>query len=169
MTSELGQVDCTGHRWFPQAGDAVKDIESDAYGVVLDVRQTGNAPAWVSVAIENNRVWSVIEREPHTLARDTRNDVGVPSLREITMELGEASARVLADVQLLGQLRARVATSDELVGVLEIEAQRCLHVGEAAISVHRYDVSARERERATHLRWLAAAVRTVIELTGYRP
>lgn len=175
MTNELAQVDCTGHRWFPQVGDQIRDVQMMRYGVVLDVRQHAEAPAVVTVSLEGDdedpaaTPWQVFERGVEHLERDTRNDVEVPALREITMELGEASARVLADVQLLGQLRSRVATSDELVGVLEIEAQRCLHVGEAAIAVHRYDVAARERERACQLRWLAAAVRTVIELTGYRP
>jgi hypothetical protein len=168
--SELSMVDGTGHRWFPREGDLVRDTESGRYGVVLEVRQTANAPADAQVALtDDGRAWSVVEVNAEQLERDTRNDVEVPSLREITMEFGEAASRVLGDVQLLAQLRARVATDDELVGVLEIEATRCLRVGDAAIAVHRYDIAARERERASSLRWLAAAVRTVIERTGYRP
>lgn len=175
MSSELGQVDCTGHRWFPQVGDQIRDVQMSRYGVVLDVRQHADAPAVVTVSLEGDAEdpaatpWQVFERGVEHLERDTRNDVEVPALREITMELSEAAARVLADVQLLGQLRARVATSDELVGVLEIEAQRCMRVGDAAIAMHRYDIATRERERATHLRWLAAAVRMVIARTGCTP
>lgn len=53
--------------------------------------------------------------------------------------------------------------------MLEIEAQRCLRVGDCAITVHRYDLAARERERARQLRWLAAAVRTIVAQTGCTP
>lgn len=166
---ELSMVDGTGHAWRPREGDLVRETESGRYGVVLEVRQTANAPAYAQVALTDDaRAWSVVEVGVEQLERDTRDDVEVPSLREITMELGEAAARVLGDVQLLAQLRARVATNDELVGVLEIEATRCMRVGDAAIEVHRYDIAARERERASSLRWLAAAVRTVIEQTSNR-
>lgn len=162
-------IDSTGHAWHPREGDLVRDRESGEYGVVLEIRQTANAPAYAHVALGGDRKWTVVEIDAAQLERDTRSDYVPPALSAIEIELEEAASEVLANVQLLGQLRARLQSDDELVGVLEIEATRCLRVGDAAIAVHRYDLAARERSQAGKLRWLAAAVRTVIAKTRITP
>jgi hypothetical protein len=163
-------IDGTGHAWHPREGDLVRDPESGNYGVVLSVKQIASAPAYAHVALDNgDGVWTVVEVDASQLERDTRGDVEVPALAAIELTLEEAAAEVLAEVQLLALYRARVQSSEELIGVLEIEAQRCLRVGDAAITVHRYDIGTRERERAGQLRWLAAAVRTIVAQTGCTP
>lgn len=169
------QVDSTGHGWFPRAGDLVRDREMHRRGIVLAVRQHASAPAVVTVSLDADEgdpaatPWQTFERDVEQLERDTRDDVEVPALAAIEFTLEEAAARVLADVQVLGPLRARVQSNEELVAVLEIEATRCLRVADATIAAHRYDLAARERDRAWELRELAAAVRTINERTGYRP
>lgn len=166
----IGQVDSTGHRWFPRAGDLVRDQQSGHSGVVLEVRQHASAPAFARVALDVGADdWMTVELNPRQLERDTSGDVEVPALAAIEFTLEEAAARVLADVQVLGPLRARVQSSEELVAELEIEATRCLRVADATIAAHRYDLAARERDRAWELRELAAAVRTINQHMGYRP
>lgn len=163
-------IDSTGHAWHPRVGDAVHDLDSGEYGVVLGVKQLASAPAYAHVALERgDSQWDVIEVNVAQLERDTRGDYVPPELGAIELGLEEAASEVLANVVLLGQLRARVQSDDELVGVLEVEATRCLRVGDAATAVHRYDVAARERSQAGKLRWLAAAVRTVIARTRVTP
>lgn len=164
------QIDSTGHAWHPREGDLVYSRESGEYGIVLEVRQTASAPAYAHVALaRGDGKWDVIEVNAEQLERDTRGDYVPPALAEIELGLEEAASEVLSNVGLLGQLRARLQSDDELVGVLEIEATRCLRVGDAAIDVHRYDLAARERAQAGKLRWLAAAVRTVVARTRITP
>ncbi len=169
MSNDLSMVDGTGHAWHPREGDLVRNRESGEHGVVLEVRQTANAPAYAHVAVGGDRSWTVVEVDASQLERDTRGDVEVPALAQLELTLEEAAAEVLAEAQLLALYRARVQSSEELIGVLEIEAQRCLRVGDTALDVHRYDLAARERERAGQLRWLAAAVRTIVAQTGCTP
>lgn len=158
-------IDSTGHAWFPRAGDAVKDCESDCYGVVLEVRQTANAPAWVHVAIvDNNRNWSVVEREPHTLSRDDRDDGELPSFaeRRAAMSLDEAHSCVFNALEELASYRRRVDSEDALAGVLEVEAARSLTLASTYADRHRYDLAAHERAHASRLRELACAVAIIV-------
>ena len=157
-------IDCTGRRWVPRRGDLVRDLDTGACGVVLAVHQTGNAPAMVTVSLDtstgNAPLWRVFERSPEQLERDTSDDIELPSFAEMraTMTASEASAVIASSIVELAGYRARAGCDDDLVGVLEIEAIRALNLSTLFADRKRYDLAARERELARHLRELACAV-----------
>lgn len=158
-------VDATGHRWHPQPGDAVRDCESGAYGVVLRVRQTANAPAYVHVALEadGRDRWTIVELAAEQLERDTRGDVTSPSFHELELGIEEAALIVLDAVNELAPYRARFRDHFELAAALEAEAQRARVLVAAYGDRRRYDLAQREGQYAERLRVLCVAVRTIAE------
>lgn len=163
-------VDGTGHRWHPQTGDLVRDRESDCYGVVLAVRQTADAPAYVHVALENdNRTWTIVEVDAEQLERDTRNDVTPPSFHELELTTEDAALILLDGAAELVPFRSRTRDNLELAAVLEAEAHRARVLVAAYGERGRYDLAQREGRVAERLRLLCIAVRTIHERGGYTP
>lgn len=157
-------VDGTGHRWHPQSGDLVRDRESDCYGVVLEVRQTADAPAYVHVALTDGRDrWTIVELAAEQLERDTRGDVTSPSFHELEPSIEEAALTVLDAVNEIAPYRARFRDDLELVAALEAEAQRARVLVAAYGDRRRYDLAQREGQHAERLRVLCVAVRTIAE------
>lgn len=156
-----GAVDSTGRSWFPRRGDAVRDRQSGHTGVVLDVKQPGNAPAFATVALEvDTRDWMIVELNPLQLELDTSDDVKPPSFEErrATMAPDEAASTITGSLVELASYRVRVSADEDLVAVLETETHRALSVARAHTESGRYDLAQRERELASHLRDLACAI-----------
>lgn len=154
-------VDSTGRPWFPRRGDCVREFNSHRTGVVLDVRQTASAPAYVTVALEtDDRGWTIATLAPAELELDTSDDVELPSFaeRRATMGPSEAAAIITGSLVELGFYRARVTSDEDLVGVLETETHRALALARHHTENGRYDLAQRERELASHMRELACAV-----------
>lgn len=163
-------IDATGHRWHPQAGDLVRDRETDCYGVVLDVRQTADAPAYVHVALDNgNRTWTIVEVDAEQLERDTRNDASLPSFHGVKITVGHAALIILNAAAELAPFRVRTRDNLELAAVLEAEAQRARVLVAAYGERGRYDLAQREGQVAERLRLLCVAVRTIHARGGYTP
>jgi hypothetical protein len=163
--SDSSRVDSTGRDWFPRVGDKIIDHETGLPGVVLSVEQHASAPAVVICAIRSDPP-SFVERlgpapsVPSGISRDTSDDVSLPSFAECRADMtdSEAASLLLRNVVELGFYRSRISDDDGLVSALEMEVHRCIAISATMADRGRYDLAAREREAALHLRQLAAAV-----------
>ncbi len=160
-------VDGTGHAWHPQEGDRVKDIDSGEHGMVVQIHQRANDSAEVWVALRDDGAWRVVMRTADQLELDVEEQPAPSDAKESKKSIEQAACDLLAELVLLGQLRSRVQSSDELVAVLEIEADRCAAVAERRVDAHRYADAARERSREAKLRGLAESVGLVRAKAGY--
>lgn len=163
-------VDATGFRWFPRRGDAViATIETEegttkVSGLVVEVKQTGNAPARAMVFAEvpaySTSMWDVLDVPVSALELDTSDNVSLPSVEErrASMTPDEAASTIFAELVMLGDYRSRVQYDDELVAVLEAETHRALLLARAHTQTGRHDAAQRELSVAAKHRELAAAV-----------
>lgn len=170
MSKETSLVDSMGNGWFPRPGDRIKHHQMMRSGFVVAVRQTGNAPATVTVVLEQDsgdpasEPWQSFNCEVYEITRDTSGDVEPRSLSEIaeTMTVDGAARLVLEDLPRLAAMRSTLHNADDLVGALLMAAENAAFLSSARAARFEFQKAGMAANEADRLRELASAVQLIL-------
>lgn len=161
------EVNAAGMRWYARVGDKIRIPNHGREGVVVNVHQTGNAPAVLTVALAPtaDRPREFEELLQDDIERDTSDDPEFPSFQDCAKEMTlEVAGRVvLRSIIELAAFRAACDREDTLVSVIEAEAYRARRLSRAYSESHRYDLAQLEAVRFQHLRELSVAVDAIVK------